>query len=113
MVRSRPSNSVLIGSVEICTKNNVFQFDGHVFTQICGIDVSDLEEAFIVERKRKPDLWVCYIDDVFMIWSHTCEELDVFLQELNTRQEKIRFTAGVQMQSCNFFRPYGIQIPTF
>ena len=50
-------------------KNNVFQFDRLVFTQICRIamgtkldpalatiSVSHLEEAFIGERNRKPDL---------------------------------------------------------
>ena len=110
-----PQKVFLLDLLKFVLKNNVFQFDGHVFTQICGIAmgtklapalatiyVSDLEEAFIGERDRKPDLWVRYIDDVFMIWSHTREELDVFLQELNTRQERIRFTAEVQTQSCNF-----------
>ena len=76
----------------------VFQFDDHVFTQICGIAIrtkftpdlatiyiGDLEEAFIGERDKKPDLWVCYIDDIFMLWSHTRKELDAFLLEPNRR----------------------------
>ena len=58
-----------------------------------AIYVGDLEEAFIGERDKKPDLWVHYIDDVFMISLHTHEELDIFLQVLNMRQEKIKFTA--------------------
>ena len=32
---------------------------------LATIYVSDLEEAFIGERRKKPDLWVRYIDDVF------------------------------------------------
>ena len=61
--------------------------------------IGDLEEAFMGERDKKPDLWVLYIDDVFMVWSHTRKELDTFLLELNQRQEKIRFSAEVQTQS--------------
>ena len=80
---------------------------------LATIYVSDLEEAFIGERSEKPDLWVRYIDDVFMLWSQTREELDVFLQELNTRQEKIKFTAEVQTQSCNFLDLTIYKSPTF
>ena len=65
-------------------KNNVFQFDEYVFTQLCGIAmgaklapalatiyVGDTEEEFIGRNSKKPDLWVRYIDDVFMIWPHS------------------------------------------
>ena len=62
----------------------------------------DLEEAFMEARDKRPDLWVQYIDDVFMIWPHIHEKLDMFLQELNMTQEKMKFTAQVQTQSCNF-----------
>ena len=63
------------------------------------IYVDDLAEAFIKERDKKPLQWVWYIDDVFMIWSHTNGELDTFLQELNTRQEKIKFTEEVETKA--------------
>ena len=69
-------------------RNNVFQFGEHIYTQLCGIAmgtklvpalaaiyIGDIEEAFIGERIKKPDLWVRYIDDVFMIWSNSCQTL--------------------------------------
>ena len=69
---------------------------------LATIYIGNLEEAFKGERDKKPDLWVRYIDDVFVIWSHTRKELDRFLLELNRRQGKIKFTPKVQTQSCNF-----------
>ena len=62
----------------------------------------DLEESFINSRSLKPDLWVRYIDDVFMIWPHPLGEFEIFLEDLNKTRERIRFTAEVNFHSCNF-----------
>ena len=124
--KDAPQKVFLLDLLKYVLKNNVFQFDGHVFTQLCGIAmgtklapalatiyIGDLEETFIEGRDIKPDLWVRYIDDVFMIWSHTRGELDTFLRELNTRRERIKFTAEVQTQSCNFLDLTIYKSPTF
>ena len=82
---------------------------------LATIYIGDLEEAFIGERDITPDLWVwyMYIDDVFMVWSHSHEELGTFLQELNKRQKKIKFTAEVETQYCNFLDLTIYKSPTF
>ena len=75
--------------------------------------IGDLDEGLIWERDKKPDLWVHYIDDIFMIWWHTPGHLDMLLQELNTRQEKIKFIAKVNTQHCNFLDLTMYKSPTF
>ena len=72
-----------------------------MFTQLCGVAmekkleralatkyIGDVEEAFVESRDKKPDLWMRYIGDMFMIWSDTNEQLDEFLLDLNRRQRK-------------------------
>lgn len=124
--RHDPQKVFLLDLLKYVLKNNVFQFNDLVFTQLCGVAmgtkfapalatiyIGDLEEAFIESRDKKPDLWVRYIDDVFLVWSHTREELNKFLRELNTRQKKIKFTAEVETQACNFLDLTIYKSPTF
>ena len=80
---------------------------------LATIYIGDLEEKFIQERQDKPMLWVRYIDDVFMIWTHTREKLDHFLKDLNKQKEKIKFTAEVMTQSRNFLDLTIYKSPTF
>ncbi|XP_046400251.1 uncharacterized protein LOC124166637 [Ischnura elegans] len=41
---------------------------------------------------KKPKKWLRYVDDTFIIWPHGTEELDRFLNHLNSRHQNIRFT---------------------
>ena len=113
--KSHPSKVFLLDLLKYVLKNNVFQFNAQFFTQLCGIAmgtklapalatvyIGDLEEAFIESRSLKPHLWVRYIDDVFVIWTHSRKDFDVFLADLNQRQHRIRFTAEISTLSCNF-----------
>ena len=74
MFKSHPPKVFLLDLPEYVLKNNVFQFDEYVFTQLCGTAVvvelalalastyiGYLREAFIESRTLKPDLWVKYI----------------------------------------------------
>ena len=107
-------------------KNNVFQFDNLTFTQLCGIAmgtklasalasiyIGNLEESFLDSQSKKLILWRRYIDDVFMIWPHSPEELQTFLTSLNKVQENIKFTADIASQSCNFLDLTIYKSPTF
>ena len=58
-----------------------------LFSQKCGIAMGTklgpalatiyIEEKFIQSREDKPLVWVQYIDDVFMIWTHAKENWTV------------------------------------
>ena len=80
---------------------------------LATIYIADLVESFIRESNKKTDLWLHYIDDIFMICSYTPEDLDLFLQELNIRQEKIKNTAEISTQHCNFLDLTIYKSPTF
>ena len=41
---------------------------------------------------KKPLIWLRFIDDIFMIWTHGEEELQKFFKYLNSIHEKIKFT---------------------
>ena len=40
---------------------------------LATIYIGNLEEKFINSREDKPVIWFRYIDDVFMVWTHTRE----------------------------------------
>ena len=121
-----PQYSFLQNLLRYVLENNVFQFNDEMFSQLCGIAmgtklapalatiyIGDLEEEFIQSREDKPMIWARYIDDVFMVWTHTREKLDHFLRDLNKQKEKIKFTAEIMTQSCNFLDLTIYKSPTF
>ena len=59
---------------------------------LATIVVADIEETYLRERALKPSLWLRYINDVFGVWAHSAAELDSFLEGLNDRKLRIRFT---------------------
>ena len=52
-----------------------------------------------VERKalegyvNKPFLWLRFIDDILMVWTHGNEKLDSFIAYLNSIHPTIKFTS--------------------
>ena len=37
-------------------------------------------------------VWICYVDDTFVLWPHSDEALDRFQEHLNNQHPSIRFT---------------------
>ena len=44
------------------------------------------------KNAQKPNLWIRYVDDVFVIWPHGDKALDEFLTHLNSQRLAIQFT---------------------
>lgn len=61
-----------------------------------------LERDFLSIRNLIPRVWWRYIDDIFMIWQHSREELCSFLDALNSFHETIKFTADISETTVNF-----------
>ena len=110
-----PQKVLVLDLLKYVLKNNVFKFGDQVFAQLHGVAmgtklapalatiyIGDLEEQFLENRPLKPELWVRYIDDVFLVWAHPLSEFETFLEDLNKTRERIRFTAEVSLNSCNF-----------
>ena len=50
----------------------------------------------ISTAKHKPSLWLRYVDDTFVIWSHGKKTLDEFLLHLNSQRSSIEFTMEME-----------------
>ena len=59
---------------------------------LANIFMGDFEQQFMATQSKKPHLWKRYIDDIFMVWTHTEEELTTFLLALNYFSSSIKFT---------------------
>ena len=94
----------LIRTAEFVLKNNYFEFNGQVQPQISGtaigtkfaptyacIFMDDVESKFLETRSLQPLIWFRYIDDVFFIWTHREEKLQLFLTHLNNYNPHVKF----------------------
>ncbi|XP_072020239.1 uncharacterized protein [Amphiura filiformis] len=102
---------VLSRFMELTLTQNNFELAGKHYIQVLGTAIGTrmapsgaclfmgrLEEKFLSVATKKPLIWLRYIDDVFLIWTHGEEELDNFIAHCNTRHPTIKFTAE---RSCN------------
>ncbi|XP_066931363.1 uncharacterized protein [Clytia hemisphaerica] len=65
--------------------------------------MSQFEESNIYPLlTEKCKTYLRFIDDIFMIWSGTEEELKRFIQEINTLHETIKFTADYSKKEISF-----------
>ena len=106
--RNRASNSELVlvsNLLEHILKKNYFTFNNETYLQISGtamgtrcapnyaiIFMAELEEEFLSQTPMKPRIWLRFIDDIFMVWSHGEDELQKMLNELNNFHPTIKFT---------------------
>ncbi|XP_045194931.2 amidase-like [Mercenaria mercenaria] len=50
----------------------------------------------------KPTLWLRFLDDVFMIWDHSLDELNSFVKALNELHSSIKFTYEISTKHVSF-----------
>ena len=98
----------------ILTQNN-FELAGQHFIQTRGtamgtrmapsgacLFMGRLEEDFLATAPKSPLIWLRYIDDVFLLWTHGEEQLDNFISYCNSRHQTINFTAEKSKKSLPF-----------
>ena len=64
--------------------------------------MDDLERKIISASTLKPYMWLRFIDDVFMIWTHGEERLLEFLDFINGFHNSIKFTWEWSQEKVNF-----------
>ena len=47
------------------------------------------------ERRIKPKVWTCYMDDVFSLWDVNKQDIDLFIEQANTFYPTIKFIAEI------------------
>ena len=64
--------------------------------------MTDLENNLIAMNSTKPKVWWQCIDDIFTIWEHSQESLELFLQKINVFHTTIKFMAETSTECVTF-----------
>jgi hypothetical protein len=106
-----------VGSImellEVCLKTAYFQVYDKFFQQTDGMAMGSslspivsnicmelFEELALDSAQYKPSLWLRYIDDIFMVLPHGSEQLQNFLDQLNSLRPSINFTMEIESGSA-------------
>ena len=93
----------------ICLRSTFFRWRNNFYEQVSGaamgspispavanIYMEHLETVAIKNAEHKPKIWLRYIDDTFIIWTHGRQKLEDFLKYLNTLNNHIKFTMEIE-----------------
>lgn len=111
---TRPDKYIL-KILELILKNNDFEFNDEVFLQTCGcpmgkiigpsaanIYLIDFDEAAMSGFRVKPEIFFRFLDDVFLFWNGTLQELKEYENFLNSLIPGIKITLEANLCSANF-----------
>ena len=98
----------------VLTKNH-FQFNGNNYLQKLGtamgtrmapsyasLFMGKFEKEFLDSYNIQPLLWLRFLDDIFMIWNESEEQLLQLLYEINQYHETIKFTYSYSQREAVF-----------
>ena len=64
--------------------------------------MDDLEKNLISAARLKPYIWLRYINDIFVIWTHGEQKRLEFLEQINWSHNSITFTWEWSQKKVNF-----------
>ncbi|RAX24788.1 hypothetical protein DQ401_19425, partial [Morganella morganii] len=98
----------------VLTPNN-FTFADNVYLQVsstavgtrmapqyANIFMADLEQRFLSSRPPMPLLYLRYIDDIFIIWTHGKEALEEFHHDFNNFHPTVNLSLVQSTQEIHF-----------
>ena len=110
----RPDKEIL-DLLKICLENNDFTFNGEWFLQTWGTSMGRRfapnyanlflalwEKAALLKCPLKPDVYLRFLDDIFIVWSHSEEEFWQFFNTLNSHHPTIKLKATIHKESVDF-----------
>ena len=99
-----------------CRHNSYFQVKDKFYAQDDGLPMDSLLSSVIANLYMewfkthaintatiKPEIWLRYVDDTFIIWNETDRQLDSFLNHLNSLRQTIKFTIEKEKNDCLSF----------
>ena len=111
----QPYTWILLRLLHLVLSKTSFRFNDEFYEQISGTSMGTrcapsyaiifmdwLEQRFLSREYITPMVWWRYIDDIFMIWPHSREELVSFIMRLNQTHDTIKFTSEMSQSSVNF-----------
>lgn len=94
---------------------NHFLFDKQAYLQKLGCAMGQsyapiyanlymayLEETVIDNFTVKPFIYKRYLDDIFIIWTESLSDLNIFIEKLNSTNRNLKFKATVSDQQISF-----------
>ena len=66
------------------------------------IFMDEVETEFLKSQELQPFLWLRYIRDIFLIWTHGTQDLDSFLNVLNKFHPNLSFTYETSEERVNY-----------
>ena len=64
--------------------------------------MGSFEDEYVYTYHLQPRLYIRYIDDIFMLWQHGIDELEIFHEYLNTRVPTITFIKEYSNKQVSF-----------
>jgi hypothetical protein len=111
----RPTNQSIITLLDMTLNKNNFQFYNKNFLQISGtamgtkcapsfanLFMADFEERHVYTHTIQPLFWGRFIDDIIALFTHTRDEVQAFVQDLNSCHPTIKFTAEISDTTVTF-----------
>ena len=112
---NRLSSEDICKIITLILENNNFQFNDTNYIQIMGtamgspmapsyasLFIGKLEKEFLENENFKPTVWLRFLDDIFMIWNHSEEDLQKFINSLNNFHPTIKFTYTASTTHVSF-----------
>ena len=108
-----PTN-FLIECLDAVLSGNMFFFNDDLFIQKIGtamgtrvaptyacLFMGEFETVFLQAKWNgvQPNLWKRYIDNIWFLWNDTIENLELFMKEINSHHDYIKFTANYDTAS--------------
>ncbi|XP_060556022.1 uncharacterized protein LOC132716717 [Ruditapes philippinarum] len=110
-----PKTWILLRILYFILKKTCFRFNDTFYEQIAGttmgtkcapsyaiIFMDKIEQEFLAKYPISPLVWWRYIDDIFMVWPHSREDLNAFTTALNSFHTTVKFTVDINQTSANF-----------
>ena len=111
----KPSPSLISRLINLILSFNIFTFGEQSWRQVHGtamgtcmapsyanIFMGSLEKRFLDTCQFTPLIWLRYIDDIFLIWTHGRDKLDSFIQFANSFHQTIKFTSNISYTNIPF-----------
>ena len=110
MFISRIAQQVLTTDYHDFNKNIYLQksrtvVDTRMALSYANLFIKYLEADMLNITPLKSKIWLSYVDDIFMIWQHGNDKLEIFLTMINTIHPTTKFTANKDPNEYHFWIP--------
>ena len=99
------SSDKITDLIQPCVSSNYFKSQDQFFKQmtetsmgspispvLANIFMEEFETFSLITADHKPSLWLRYVNDTFVIWTHSQDLPQGFLHDLNKQHPSIKFT---------------------